>query len=273
MSDKIGGLFTSFGYGVLPRSVMRDKNLPAQSKAIYAYLVSFAGSSKKAWPSVSLMAEELGMSRDTFYKYMNILKEVGYVEVKKQRQEGGQWLNNVYMISDQPCPKLPDTVKPDTVKPDTVNLDTSNKSLSSNNSSSKNSNQDDFPIKAERSGLDYDGLDVSDDVVDALKDFAAMRRSMKSPLTQRALVLNTNTAKKLSKGDEGLMAQIINQSVARGWKGFFEIKGQEGSAGRNYKPSNLGDFEQRDYADDDFAHVFMDVSAYIDSEPEQGNDG
>lgn len=140
MNDQIGGIYTSFGYGVLPRSVMRDTSLPAQSKAIYAYLISFAGSSRTAWPSVSIMAYELGMGRDTFYKYMNVLKETGYIQVERQR-EVGRWVNNVYKINDSPCPDLPDTVKPDKEKPykekpDTVNQDTNNNIPISNSFSS-----------------------------------------------------------------------------------------------------------------------------------------
>ncbi len=140
MSDQIGGIYTSFGYGVLPRSVMRDRNLPAQSKAIYAYLVSFAGSSKKAWPSVSLMTAELGMGRDTFYKYMNILKVAGYVQVERQR-EFGRWLNNVYRINDAPCPDLPDKVKPDKEKPSKEEPDKDNQATNNNIPNNNNLNK------------------------------------------------------------------------------------------------------------------------------------
>ena len=34
------------GYGIIPKVVMRDKNLSIEAKAIYAYLTAFAGDKK-----------------------------------------------------------------------------------------------------------------------------------------------------------------------------------------------------------------------------------
>ena len=49
------------GYGIIPKIVMRDKNLSIEAKAIYAYLIAFAGDKKTCYPSRDLMCEELGM--------------------------------------------------------------------------------------------------------------------------------------------------------------------------------------------------------------------
>ena len=40
--EKMSGLFKN-GYGYIPKSVMRCKDLSIQAKAIYSYLISFAG--------------------------------------------------------------------------------------------------------------------------------------------------------------------------------------------------------------------------------------
>ena len=135
------------GYGLIPKRIMRDKNLTIQAKAIYSYLASFAGNTGRAFPSVSLMLGELGISRDTFYRYRNELEEAGAIEVVKERTEG-QFARNIYFLHNAinpPCPKSSYTVNSTTVKPDTVssytvNQDTISNNLKSNNSISNNNN-------------------------------------------------------------------------------------------------------------------------------------
>jgi hypothetical protein len=164
------------GYGLIAQKVMRDKSLPKQSKLIYAYMCSFAAvgnnGERTAFPSVSLQCGELGMTKDTYYKWRQPLIDRGYIKISKQRQEGAKFDNNVYSImavpvplaiektdesegnypcpknSDtvKPCPKKPDTEKPDTEKPDTEKPDTiSNSSIIINsiNNSSINFDDDD----------------------------------------------------------------------------------------------------------------------------------
>lgn len=96
------------GYGLLAQKVMRDKNLPKQSKLIYAYMCSFAGVSKDgertAFPSVSLQCAELGMSEDTYYKWRKELITAGYIKIKKQRKEDAKFDKNIYSIVAVPQP-------------------------------------------------------------------------------------------------------------------------------------------------------------------------
>ena len=76
------------GYGQIAQKVMRDKSLHAMSKAIYAYLVSFAGQTRTAFPSVELMLDELGMSEEAL---LNVLESI-QTEIREsiQRQEQRQ---------------------------------------------------------------------------------------------------------------------------------------------------------------------------------------
>lgn len=119
------------GYGFVGQSIMRDSTLSVTAKALFAYLASFAGTSNKAWPSVSLIMQELGIGRDTFYKYLRELREKGYVEVEKGRS-GGKWLSNIYTLIQSPCAEKPYMVKPYTVNQDTK----SNNTIKSNNTNS-----------------------------------------------------------------------------------------------------------------------------------------
>ena len=156
------------GYGLIPKAITRSTHISIQAKAVYAYLAGFAGTTGRAFPSADLITYELGISRNTFYKYLKELREIGAVEVKKERSENGTFDRNVYILRnqinphtkeedvEQPCTKKPDTVKPDTVKPDTVkpdtvNVDTINNNLINNNLINNNLKNNNEIIKQQQS--------------------------------------------------------------------------------------------------------------------------
>ena len=117
----------SQGYGIIPKKVMRDKRLKPEAKAIYAYLCSFAGNDNVAYPSVSLMCEELCMSIERFYKYRKQLEEFGYLEVSRLKGSEGKFEKNVYVLTDGDIAENPYTENTQT-----------NKKSSTNSSSNKN---------------------------------------------------------------------------------------------------------------------------------------
>lgn len=143
------------GYGLIAQKVMRDKTLPKQSKLIYSYMCSFAGTGgdgeRTAFPSVSLQCDELGMSEDTYYKWRKYLVDRGYIRITRQRKEGSKFDRNIYSIlavpieskreESNPYPKISDTdpypKKPSTVNPSTDNLGTNSTNLNNNSFNKK----------------------------------------------------------------------------------------------------------------------------------------
>jgi hypothetical protein len=97
------------GYGQIARAVMRDKDLKLHSKAIYAYICSFASNSnsgeKTAFPSIELQCAELGMNEDTYYKYRKPLIEKDYLRIEKLPKEKGKFERNLYFIVAVPVPQ------------------------------------------------------------------------------------------------------------------------------------------------------------------------
>lgn len=132
------------GYGLVPRKVMRDKNLSSQAKAVYAYLASFAGNTGKAFPSTDLMANELGISRNTLFKYLKELRELGAITVERETTEYGIKGKNIYYLHNEiqtsRCTKKRDIVKRDIVKRYTVNEDTNSNSINNNSINSNREN-------------------------------------------------------------------------------------------------------------------------------------
>ena len=133
----------NYQYGLLPKDIMRNNELSIQAKGLYAYLIAYAGSQQIAFPSVDLIKHELGISNNTFNKYMKELKDLGCVSVSQERTNKGVFKHNVYQL--HPYPKNPYTVNPSTVNPYTEISTTINNNLTSNNITS---NKDTIAPKA-----------------------------------------------------------------------------------------------------------------------------
>jgi len=195
------------GYGQLAQKVMRDKSIHAVSKAIYAYLVSFAGQDGTAFPSVQLMMEELGIkSEDTFYKYRKQLVSAGYITIEQQQRSKGQFYNNVYIIEMAPYPNLSSTVPTpklsSTVKSSTKKLGTtSNRSLKVSN------------LKHDQKGNNKEGV-----VVDAELIIQEIENRLGRPIRSLYKLLpawlQTYGKEKLIAKAEYISARVQNSSIS-----------------------------------------------------------
>lgn len=103
MSDKVQtSWINSDGFGTIPKKIMNDTNLTIESKAIYAYFSSYAGSGDTAFPSINLVCGKLGVSKDRFYKHRKILEQQGYLSIK-HRFDGAKNQNNIYTLNQFPA--------------------------------------------------------------------------------------------------------------------------------------------------------------------------
>ena len=64
-------------------------------------------------------------------------------------------------------------------------------------------------------------------------DYIKMRKTIKAPMTDRAIELCMKRLDKLSGGDNDTAIAILNQSIEYSWKGIFELKDNKQSSKRN----------------------------------------
>lgn len=88
------------GWGIVYQEVMRNANISAEAKAIYAYLSSIAGIGNSCYPSVETMQREMGMSKNRLTKHMGQLIAAGIVEKVRERN-GNIYGHNVYKITHE----------------------------------------------------------------------------------------------------------------------------------------------------------------------------
>ncbi len=87
------------GFGQVKRSVMRDKSLSIEAKAIYAYFCGFAGNDTKAYPLRDTIVEELGISLKRYYKYLKELQDKNIIKIQTVKTQNG-FKRNIYYIND-----------------------------------------------------------------------------------------------------------------------------------------------------------------------------
>ena len=64
------------------------------------------------------------------------------------------------------------------------------------------------------------------EMVPALRDFIEMRKTIKAPMTARAVELLITKLNKLSGQSTQVSIAILHQSIENGWKGVYELKDQ-----------------------------------------------
>lgn len=93
----------SQGFGLSPKIVMRDQRLTIEAKAIYSYIVSFAGGGNQSFPGRDMMVEELGISVKRYYKHLQLLIECDYLRIEREKGENGMFGRNIYTIVANPA--------------------------------------------------------------------------------------------------------------------------------------------------------------------------
>ena len=212
-------LIYNSGFGILPKAVMIDPNLSLQAKGIFAYLVTYAGNSETAFPSQKTISYQLRISKDTVGKYIKELRENGYLEIE-QKREGGRFSHNVYKLI--PCPKKADTIitEPGNTEHGSLASNINNNNINNNNNKKEKETTLDKIIKE---------YTTNNDLVNTLVDFMKMRKSIKKPLTDRALKGILSKLDTLSYNDKEKI-EILEQSIINCWSGVFPLKAKNNNS-------------------------------------------
>ena len=99
MSNKIelGGIFSE-GYGIVPKKLMKAKDINANTKLILCYLLSYSGSGATAFPQIKDMAENLGLSKRTIIRSIKESQEMGYINKHQENRGDAIGKRNIYEL-------------------------------------------------------------------------------------------------------------------------------------------------------------------------------
>ena len=239
------------GYGIIPKIVMRDKNLSIEAKAIYAYLIAFAGDKKTCYPSRDLMCEELGISINRFTKHLKTLKESGYIKVERIKS-GNLKAKNIYeIIMDERdrCINFRD-IENEYLENEYTNINSlNNNSLNINSVNNNSLNKKEK--KKKRTDLDVliNKYTSNSFLQETIIDFMKMRKSIKKPVTERALKGILNKLDKLATTDD-IKIKILENSIENCWQGVFPLK------------DNFSNYNSNKHQDNNNSNILEDLQKY-----------
>ena len=230
-------------YTVMSNEHLKDKRLSLKAKGLLSVMLSLPDT----WDySISGLVAICKESETAVKSTLNELKSRGYLVVTKKmpnETESGR-IEYVYDIFEKAQTRKQEVEKQGVEKQGVENLGVENlgvenvlqlntKESSTDKSSTDKSSTNNKKKEGWLAGYDEIIASYTDngELRSALVEFVKMRKMMKKPLTNKALSLLLTS----KKGLDGLAStdaekiDIVQQSIMRGWMGFFPLKDDGGS--------------------------------------------
>lgn len=219
-------------YTMIHNIIIRTDKLDVYQKSCINNILSNEDNFKM---SLNALAKRIPSSRDKCIKVINTLKEIDVISVSKVKTPNGDWDSNVYKVNLYELFKyLEVVVNKDNVvfNKDYLVFDKDNGSISEIpqvvvENDTKNTNKNTNIENKKEKGTSIDKIinvyTENLELRNTLKEFLKMRKSIKKPMTDRAMTILLNKLNKLGKSDNEKIA-ILEQSIFNSWQGIFELK-------------------------------------------------
>lgn len=243
-------------YAIIPAEVRYNKSLTANAKLLYGELTALCNKEGYCWANNDYFANLYGTSKKTISRWISSLVENQYISstmvYKDNTREilyrkirilplAGPILKNVapYGQNSSTLPPKTSRGRDKKVKDNNTYNITSNITTEKERKKGKKQTSYDQIINSE----------VTDESVKAeLYEYIKMRKMIKKPMTDRALVLLINKLQDLSKNaDEAV--QILDQSITGNWMSVYPLKedrnhqGWRGNGRKGVTMEDVSDFE------------------------------
>lgn len=221
------------------RHAVLKSGLPAPTRHLLLTLSCYMNDlGDGCYPTVETLVENTGLSKRSIITHIAMAVDAGWLEKRLHGFKGSEWRNNEYRAcfpddyalqnrgaGDAPQPEKRGAAGAHGGAGDAPNVVQEVHPIlpvdTSNNPNKKNNTKKSGVKKAnEKNFIFPDWLDG-----DAWNDFARHRQAMRAPLNGKSIELNIRTLEKLRAQGHDPTA-VIHQSIERGWKGLFAIKGE-----------------------------------------------
>lgn len=218
-------------YAIIPANVRYDDELPANAKLLYGEITALCNEKGYCWASNDYFSRLYNVSKVSISKWISILIDRGYITSEIIYKEGSKQILNRYLrIVTYPIKEKFNTPIKEKLKENNTTINNT-----SNNKVSKKVSFDEL----------INAYTDNEELRQELKNHLATRKSKKATLTNRAIELSFKKLDELVKKvpineQEQVKIKIVQQSIERGWTGFFEVK-DTGSKQYNNKNTNWFD--------------------------------
>lgn len=227
-------------YTMIHNIIIRTEKLDVYQKSCINNILSNEDNFKM---SLNALAKRIPSSKNKCIRVINTLKEIDVISVNKVKTPNGDWDSNIYKVNlDELFNYLKVVINKDNVvfNKDYLVIDKDNGGNSEglgvvHEMDTKNTNKNTNIESKKEKGTSIDKIINSytqNEVLrNTLKEFLKMRKSIKKPMTDKAMSLLINKLDKLAANDNEKI-EILNQSIFNSWQGVFELKNKEIAKGK-----------------------------------------
>lgn len=246
-------------YTVVSNTHLRDKNLSLKAKGLLTVLLSLPDNWDYSVNGLVAISKE---GKDGITSAIKELENNCYLKRTQIKDENGKFKGHNYDVYEKPFAENPSTVNPITENPSTENppqLNTEQSSIKKSSTKVLNTKKN----KRETYVSLVDEYTDDEQLREALIYYIDMRLgNPKDAFTPRALELALPKLNNLSKGDLSCKIEIVNQSVEKGWKGFFKLKEEN----NNSKKGEANDAKGEDKPYKGYMHRIVEERGHVEFE-------
>jgi hypothetical protein len=210
-------------FATIPANVRYDTELTPNAKLLYGEITALCNKKGYCWATNKYFAELYGVSKKSISNWVKSLCDRGYIQSKVIYKEGSNEVENRYItILPHPIEEKFDTYG---IKSDAPIEEKFTDNNTYNTTSNITSNK-----KKERKQSTYDAIlaNVTDDSLrDLYYEYIKMRKLIKSPMTDRALVMLINKVVQLEPNSIDRQKQLLETAIMNNWKSVYPLKGDK----------------------------------------------
>ena len=207
-------------YTIVDGRAINDAELSTEALGLLVRMLSLS----EEWEfSIEGLVTRFGIGRKTLLRNIKELKAGGYLEINQAKNKAGKFSTREWHIYEVPR----STKNGNTKIGNTKNGNTKNRITENGTQTNINiTNIKETNIKGTNNKDEFQKLlqPLSPELKEAFLEFIKMRKTIKAPMTAKALDLAIKKAEKLGGGDPDKMKAIVEQSIMNSWKGLFALK-------------------------------------------------
>ena len=233
-------------YAIIPANVRYDKNLKDKAKLLYGEITALCNEKGYCWASNRYFAELYSVSIKTISTLIKNLIDNGYIYSEIIYKDGSKEIDKRYLkLVNNPIENIVNTPmeeKVNTPMEEKVNTPMEEK-IKDNNTIFNNTIINNKKEKKKKPSSKNNKSEIDMLIEEytnkkknknTLIEFVKHRKSLKAPMTTRALKQLMNKLNSLATNDFTKI-EILNESILNGWKGVFPLK-------NDWTPKNKGGF-------------------------------
>ena len=217
-------------YAIIPANVRYDKELTPNAKLLYGEITALCNEKGYCWASNVYFAELYKVSKTSISKWLSQLTAKGYITSKIIYRDGTKIIEERRLYITHPIEEKLNRYERKVKEGIEEKLNTPiEEKLKENNTVINNTVN--IYKKEKETSLDkiINDYTTNKNLINTLVDFMKMRKSIKKPLTDRALKGILSKLDTLSYNDKEKI-EILEQSIINCWSGVFPLKAKNNNS-------------------------------------------